>query len=131
MPPPGGFEPLRYKRNLPLKGPSGLVLLTSVMAICSFGLYRVGQGNIEKRFASLLLASPQFFPYVASIFLFGFVRELAREKAWSRIHLIPMLMAEGDRDTYRRQQANIAREREIMKDVPGWEVRNVLTFRIF
>ena len=33
-----------------------------------------------------------------------------------------MLMAEGDRDLYRRQQAALAREREIMKDVPGWEV---------
>lgn len=31
-------------------------------------------------------------------------------------------MAEGDRDAYRRQQAALAREREIMKDVPGWEV---------
>ena len=33
-----------------------------------------------------------------------------------------MLMAEGDRDLYRRQQAALAREKEIMKDVPGWEV---------
>lgn len=32
-------------------------------------------------------------------------------------------MAEGDRDAYRREQAALAREREIMKDVPGWEVR--------
>lgn len=31
-------------------------------------------------------------------------------------------MAEGDRDAYRREQAAIAREREIMKDVKGWEV---------
>ena len=35
---------------------------------------------------------------------------------------MPMLMAEGDRDLYRRQQAALAREKEIMKDVPGWEV---------
>jgi hypothetical protein len=32
-------------------------------------------------------------------------------------------MAEGDRDAYRREQAALAREREIMRDVPGWEVR--------
>ena len=50
-------------------------------------------------------------------------RELQREKAWSRIHLIPLLLAEGDRDAYRRQQAALEREKEIMKDVPGWEVR--------
>lgn len=53
-----------------------------------------------------------------------FHRELEREKLWSRIHLVPLLMAEGDRDQYRRQQAALAREKEIMKDVPGWEVRN-------
>lgn len=53
-----------------------------------------------------------------------FHRELEREKLWSRIHLVPLLMAEGDRDLYRRQQAALSREKEIMKDVPGWEVRN-------
>jgi NADH dehydrogenase (ubiquinone) 1 alpha subcomplex subunit 13 len=52
-----------------------------------------------------------------------FHRELQREKVWSRIHLVPLLMAEGDRDLYRRQQAALAREKEIMKDVPGWQVR--------
>lgn len=31
-------------------------------------------------------------------------------------------MAEGDRDAYRRQEAALEREREIMKDVKGWEV---------
>jgi len=49
-------------------------------------------------------------------------RELQREKVWSRIHLVPLLLAEGDRDAYRRQQAALQREREIMKDVKGWEV---------
>lgn len=44
-------------------------------------------------------------------------RELKREKAWSRIHLVPLLMAEGDRDVHRRNEAALAREREIMKDV--------------
>jgi hypothetical protein len=54
----------------------------------------------------------------------GFVpdRELQREQVWSRIHLVPLLVAEGDRDAYRRQQAALQREREIMKDVKGWEV---------
>ena len=46
-------------------------------------------------------------------------RELQREKAWSRIHLVPLIMAEGDRDVYRRSQAALEREKEIMKDVDG------------
>ena len=46
-----------------------------------------------------------------------------REKRWGRIHLVPLLMAEADRDAYRLQQAALAREKEAMKDVKGWEVR--------
>jgi NADH dehydrogenase (ubiquinone) 1 alpha subcomplex subunit 13 len=97
MPPPGGYEALKYKRNLPLRGPSGAVLFASVFAICGLGFYRLGQANNERR-------------------------ELAREKAWSRINLVPAMLAEQDRDVYRRNQAALAREKEIMKDVPGWEV---------
>lgn len=40
--------------------------------------------------------------------------ELAREKMWSRIHLIPMLQAEEDRDLVRRTWADKARERELL-----------------
>lgn len=61
--------------------------------------------------------------YVASL-----IRELQREKVWSRIHIVPLLLAEGDRDAYRRQQAATEREREIMKDVPGWEVSYLNSF---
>ena len=39
LPPSGGFSPLNYKRNLPSKGPSGAVLLTSVAVVIGFGLY--------------------------------------------------------------------------------------------
>lgn len=49
MPPPGGFDAIRYKRNLPLRGPSGLVILGGVTAVCAYGFYRVGKGNLEKR----------------------------------------------------------------------------------
>merc|ERR1711881_574708 len=95
-PPPGGFEQVRYRRNLPVKGPGGAVVFAGVFAVCAFGFWRIGQGNLERR-------------------------ELQREKAWSRIHLVPLLLAESDRDVYRREQAALAREKEIMKDVPGWE----------
>ncbi|KDQ64412.1 hypothetical protein JAAARDRAFT_28038, partial [Jaapia argillacea MUCL 33604] len=97
MPPAGGFEAVKYKRNLPFRGPGGLVVLAGVTSICAYGFYRLGMGNLERR-------------------------ELEREKIWSRLHLVPLLLAEGDRDAYRRQQAALEREREIMKDVKGWEV---------
>lgn len=44
----------------------------------------------------------------------GFYRELAREKMWSRIHLIPMLQAEEDRDQMRRYWADQAREKHLL-----------------
>ncbi|CAD6568261.1 MAG: hypothetical protein TREMPRED_004410 [Tremellales sp. Tagirdzhanova-0007] len=96
MPPSGGYAQIKYKRNLPLRGPSGLVTFSVVGLICTYGFWRVGQGNLEKK-------------------------ELKRELAWSRIHLVPLLLAEQDRDAYRRSTAALAREKEIMKDVPGWE----------
>lgn len=40
--------------------------------------------------------------------------ELAREKMWSRIHLIPALQAEEDRDLVRRHLADQAREKELL-----------------
>lgn len=40
--------------------------------------------------------------------------ELAREKMWSRIHLIPVLQAEEDRDLVRRHWAQEAREKELL-----------------
>lgn len=39
---------------------------------------------------------------------------MAREKVWSRIHLIPALQAEQDRDQVRRYLADQAREKELM-----------------
>jgi hypothetical protein len=44
----------------------------------------------------------------------GFGSELAREKMWSRIHLIPLLTAEEDRDLVRRHLADQAREKELL-----------------
>jgi NADH dehydrogenase (ubiquinone) 1 alpha subcomplex subunit 13 len=40
--------------------------------------------------------------------------ELAREKMWARIYLIPALQAEEDRDQVRRYLADRAREKELL-----------------
>ncbi|KAF9434387.1 hypothetical protein BGZ76_008102 [Entomortierella beljakovae] len=96
LPRPGGFPEIRYKRYVPKIGPSGLALFTGITVVSVLGLYRTGQGNLERR-------------------------ELEREKIWSRIHLVPLLQAEADRDTYRREAAANEREAEIMKDVKGWK----------
>ena len=49
MPPVGGFENVRYKRNLPFRGPGALAILGGVTAVCAYGFYRVGLGNLERR----------------------------------------------------------------------------------
>ncbi|KAL2045605.1 hypothetical protein N7G274_002033 [Stereocaulon virgatum] len=89
LPPVGGYEPIQYKRNLPARGFRPSYYLAAMGIIMTYGLYRTGQGNREQN-------------------------ELAREKMWSRIHLIPMLQAEEDRDLVRRHWADKAREKELM-----------------
>ena len=49
MPPAGGFESVKYKRNLPTRGPGAYAILAGVTAICAFGFYRLGKGNLERR----------------------------------------------------------------------------------
>ena len=54
-------------------------------------------------------------------------RELKRENTWARIHLVPLLLAEGDRALYADAQHAHAVEAEIMKDVKGWVVSSPYT----
>ncbi|KAI5806214.1 GRIM-19 protein-domain-containing protein [Geopyxis carbonaria] len=96
LPPTGGYGPIQYRRNVPFRGFRPSYYIYGMGAICAFGFY-VAIGGIKER------------------------REMAREKIWTRIHLTPMLQAEADRDDVRRAWANEARERELMKDVKGWE----------
>ncbi|KAF2835878.1 NADH dehydrogenase-like protein 1 alpha subcomplex subunit 13 [Patellaria atrata CBS 101060] len=89
MPPVGGYEPIQYKRNLPARGFRPAYYLLAVAGIMTYGFYKYGKGVRE-------------------------LNELGREKMWSRIHLIPALQAEEDRDQVRRMLADKARERELL-----------------
>jgi len=89
LPPIGGYEPVQYKRNLPARGFRPAYMLVAVAGIMTYGFWKVGNGIREQN-------------------------ELAREKMWSRIHLIPLLTAEEDRDLVRRHYADLAREKELM-----------------
>lgn len=106
LPPQGGYAPIRYKRNLPVRGPSGVFLIFATVGVSIFGFWRLGQGNVERRYVLCTLMNS----------------ELARERAWSRIYLTPLLLAETDRDMFRRDRASALRENLLMKDVPNWEV---------
>ncbi|KAK3690981.1 hypothetical protein LTR37_018934 [Vermiconidia calcicola] len=89
MPPMGGYEPVQYRRNLPVRGFRPATYLFAIAGVMTYGFYRMGQGIREQN-------------------------ELAREKMWSRIHLIPMLQAEEDRDQVRRYYSQQAMEKELL-----------------
>ncbi|KAJ2976124.1 hypothetical protein NUW58_g8167 [Xylaria curta] len=76
-------------RNLPASGFRPGTWLVAMGVVMTYGFYKLGQGNKEQK-------------------------ELAREKMWSRIHLIPLLQAEEDRDLVRRHLADQAREKELL-----------------
>ncbi|KAF2400048.1 NADH dehydrogenase-like protein 1 alpha subcomplex subunit 13 [Trichodelitschia bisporula] len=89
MPPTGGYAAVQYKRNLPARGFRPVLYAAAVVGIMTYGFWKVGKGIREHN-------------------------ELAREKMWSRIHLIPLLQAEEDRDQVRRYLADRAREKELL-----------------
>ncbi|EPE27857.1 hypothetical protein GLAREA_04648 [Glarea lozoyensis ATCC 20868] len=89
LPPSGGYGPVQYKRNLPARGFRPAYLLFGVAGIMTFGFWKLGKGIREHN-------------------------ELAREKMWSRIYLIPMLTAEEDRDLARRHYADLEREQKLL-----------------
>ncbi|KAK4107242.1 hypothetical protein N656DRAFT_785540 [Canariomyces notabilis] len=90
MPPAGGYDAVQYKRNLPSRGlfrPGPLLAGGALLML--YGWYRVVKGIREQN-------------------------ELAREKMWARIHLIPLLQAEEDRDLVRRHIADQEREKALV-----------------
>ncbi|KAI9758554.1 MAG: hypothetical protein M4579_003046 [Chaenotheca gracillima] len=89
LPPTGGYEPVQYKRNIPVRGFRPAYYLLAMGAIMTYGFYKYGIGVNEKN-------------------------ELAREKMWSRIYLVPLLQAEEDRDQVRRLWADQKREKELL-----------------
>ncbi|KAK9313049.1 GRIM-19 [Lipomyces starkeyi] len=95
LPPKGGYDAIQWKRNLPSRGFRPSVYLGIMGAISVFGFWRL---SIAMRMA----------------------REEKREKTWARIHILPALQAEADRDTVRRYYATLEREKAIMKDHPDW-----------
>ncbi|KAK3376321.1 NADH:ubiquinone oxidoreductase 14kD subunit [Lasiosphaeria ovina] len=89
MPPAGGYDPVQFKRNLPSSRFRPGTLLAIGGTIMVYGWWRLIIGIREQN-------------------------ELGREKMWSRIHLIPALQAEEDRDLVRRHLADQAREKALL-----------------
>ncbi|XP_033838022.1 NADH dehydrogenase [ubiquinone] 1 alpha subcomplex subunit 13 [Periophthalmus magnuspinnatus] len=97
MPPPGGYAPFDYKRNLPKRGLSGYSMFGIGIGIMIFGYWRLFKWNRERR-------------------------RLQIEELEARIALMPLLQAEHDRRTLQKLRENLEEEAILMKDVPGWKV---------
>lgn len=97
LPPKGGYpEPVQWKRNLPARGFRPSIYFAIVSGICGYGFYKLIAGIRERN-------------------------ELAREQAWSRFFIQPLLEAEADRDFYRRYTSLRSKEQAIMADVPDFD----------
>ncbi|KAG9343377.1 hypothetical protein JZ751_014358, partial [Albula glossodonta] len=96
MPPPGGYGPIDYKRNLPKRGLSGYSMFGIGVGVMMLGYWRLFQWNRERR-------------------------RLQIEELEARVALLPLLQAEHDRRTLRMMRENLEEEAQIMKDVPGWK----------
>lgn len=77
------------QRNIPTRGPKPVFYMLGVFAVMAYGWRKLFVGNREKH-------------------------ELAREKMWSRIHIMPLLQAEEDRDQVRRMYSDKAREKDLL-----------------
>lgn len=89
MPPVGGYGPVQYKRNIPARGFRPITYLVGMHLFMAYGYYKLFYGIREQN-------------------------ELAREKVWGRLHILPLLQAEEDRDQVRRHFADKAREKELL-----------------
>ena len=139
-PPRGGFPMIKYKRNLPKGGASSLVLAVGTVGLCAFGIYKMVQGNRERRRALFLAGFPSRVGAKAgSSCCAGCGSERSRTfgllsspsfppSATSGMHLSPLAVLRGctkvrpldRRNVYMRQRAN-DKEAEIMQDVPSWD----------
>ena len=52
MPPTGGYDPVQYRRNLPIKGFKPAYYLLGVGIICTYGFWRIGQGIREQKYGN-------------------------------------------------------------------------------
>ncbi|OAQ98193.1 hypothetical protein LLEC1_08021 [Akanthomyces lecanii] len=102
------------QRNLPARGFRPGTLLIGMGIVMSYGWYKLFHGIREAKYVAIVKT-----PFDKSITgrntnTYPCYSELAREKMWARINLIPLLQAEEDRDQVRRYWADQKREKELL-----------------
>lgn len=96
MPPPGGYRPIVWEK-IPAK------------TICT----------APRLFGGLAIST--MIGAIGYYFTFNKMQALGLEEVDARIAIEPILQAERDREFLKQIKKNIAAEKELMKNVPGWE----------
>jgi NADH dehydrogenase (ubiquinone) 1 alpha subcomplex subunit 13 len=61
LPPKGGFDTIRFQRNMPKRGPTGFVFLTGLTALMGYGWYWNVQTIKERKYVcKRFLYNPTF-----------------------------------------------------------------------
>lgn len=98
MPPKGGYEPFRFSRHLPNRGPSGTVIMLGGVALMGLGFYIIKKTNEERRFSIIFVYSKMLHYMCMYVYVYVlYHRALKREKLNARFALLPLLQAEEDR----------------------------------
>uniref|UniRef100_A0A2R5LGJ7 NADH dehydrogenase [ubiquinone] 1 alpha subcomplex subunit 13 n=1 Tax=Ornithodoros turicata TaxID=34597 RepID=A0A2R5LGJ7_9ACAR len=97
MPPAGGYAEFNYKRVPAKVWGSGYKLLGAYAAVTAFSFY-------------------MYFRSYRRVYL------QRVEDSDGRIAVQPIVLAERDRAFLKQLKKNFEAEKELMKDVPGWEV---------
>lgn len=94
--PPGGFPAINVARKIPPHGPSSAVMVAGTTAVFVFGIYQICVANTQRRADR-------------------------REQGDVRLAIMPFLSAESDLQKLHIDQVRVDKEKEIMKDVSGWD----------
>ncbi|KJK62692.1 GRIM-19 protein [Aspergillus parasiticus SU-1] len=114
MPPVGGYGPVQYKRNIPARGFRPITYLVGMHLLMGYGYYKLFHGIREQKYVTHRFSPDRTPKEVQWLIAIDLNSELAREKVWGRLHILPLLQAEEDRDQVRRHFADKAREKELL-----------------
>jgi hypothetical protein len=108
-----------------MKGFRPGTLLLGMGVVMGYGWYKLIHGVREAKYVSIISirtrhnritkqTPSRHFITKHNANILPLYSELAREKMWARINLIPLLQAEEDRDQVRRYLADQQREKELL-----------------
>lgn len=79
-----------------------------------YGYYKLFHGIREQKYVTHRFPPDRTQKDAQWLITIDLNSELAREKVWGRLHILPLLQAEEDRDQVRRHFADKAREKELL-----------------